>query len=174
MVALPKDKVLNIGVSNFSPHQLREIISETGVKPFAHQMELHPYLQQTAWVTTHQALGIAVTAYSPLGNSNPTYGDGGKDGPPPLLKNDLFVRIAERRNCTSAQVALAWGVGRGSSVIPKSSHEEYIVQNFEALECGLKAEDLAEIKLMEKDYVKRFSNPSESWGVKLFEGLEDA
>ena len=71
-------------------------------------------------------------------------------------------------------MSLAWGINRGSSVIPKSSHEEYIVQNLGALECKLKAEDLAEIKLMEKDYVKRFNNPSESWGVKLFEGLEDA
>ena len=172
MIALPKTKVLNIGVSNFSPHQLRKIIEETEVKPFAHQMELHPYLQQTGWISTHQALGITVTAYSPLGNSNPIYG--GKEGPPPLLKNDLFVRIAERRNCTAAQVSLAWGIRRGTSVIPKSSHKEYIVENIGALECKLHAVDLAEVKLMEKDYVKRFNNPSGSWRVNLFEGLEDA
>ena len=172
MIALPRSKVLNIGISNFSPHQLKKIISKTGVKPFAHQMELHPYLQQTGWITAHKALGIAVTAYSPLGNSNPTYKD--KSTPPPLLKNDLMVRIAERRNCTPAQVSLAWGMGRGTSVIPKSSHVEYIEQNFGAVDCELRADDLAEIKLMEKDYVKRFSNPSKYWGIKLFEGLEDA
>ncbi|KAG0649097.1 putative oxidoreductase [Hyphodiscus hymeniophilus] len=77
MIALPQEKVLHVGISNFSPHQLRKIIGATGVKPFAHQMEVHPYLQQTAWLATHQALGIAVTAYSPLGNANPIYGDKG-------------------------------------------------------------------------------------------------
>ena len=59
-------------------------------------------------------------------------------------------------------------------MIPKSSHVEYIEQNFGAVDCELRADDLAEIKLMEKDYVKRFSNPSKYWGIKLFEGLEDA
>jgi diketogulonate reductase-like aldo/keto reductase len=174
MIALPKTKVRNKGISNFSPHQLRKLISSTGVTPFAHQMELHPYLQQSAWLTAHQALGISVTAYSPLANSNPIYDSSPRATPPPLLQNDLVGRIAEKRNCTPAQVALSWGIGRGTSVIPKSSHVEHIRENFAASACELKAEDLAEIKLMERDYVKRFSNPSENWGVTLFEGLEDA
>lgn len=55
MIQLPKSKVLNIGVANFSPKQIRDLISETGVKPAAHQMELHPYLQQSPWIATHQA-----------------------------------------------------------------------------------------------------------------------
>jgi len=173
MVALPKTKVLNIGVSNFSPSQLRTLISQTGVKPFAHQMELHPYLQQTSWVTAHKALGISVTAYSPLGNSNPTYRGRGKDIPP-LLKNDVISSIAMEKNCTTAQIALSWGIGRGVSVIPKSSHPAYIIENFNSQACELGYEDLAKIKLIERTYMKRFNNPSKSYGVKLFDGLDDA
>ena len=178
MIALPKSKVLNIGISNFSPSQLRELISKTGVKPFAHQMELHPYLQQSARLTAHEALGIAVTAYSPLANSNPTYDpkDDPKDDknslPPPLLRNEVVRQIAEDRNCTTAQVALAWGIGRGTSVIPKSSHAQYIKEDFEALDCELEIADLAKLKLLGTEFLHRFSNPSKQWNVELFDGLE--
>ncbi|KAL3417764.1 aldo/keto reductase [Phlyctema vagabunda] len=173
MIALPKEKVLNIGISNFSPAQLTDIIAKTGVKPSVHQMEMHPYLPQSSWLATHEALGIAVTAYSPLGNSNPTYrpGDG---SPPPLLKNDLILEVASDANCTAAQVALAWGVGRGTSVIPKSAHEVHFSENFRALQCELSVENTAKLDLLSAKYLARFSNPSQKWGVRLFEGLEDA
>jgi diketogulonate reductase-like aldo/keto reductase len=194
MIDLPKSKVLNIGVSNFSPKQLRRLISKTGVKPAVHQMELHPYLQQSVWVASHEALGISVTAYSPLGNSNPTYHQSSalsscgssswfpwylfssktKKWPPPLLDNKTIKEIAERRNCTAAQVALSWGVGRGVSVIPKSKHEKWIKENYDSLNCELGVVDLVELKKVGAEYLTRFNNPSKGWGVKLFEGLDDA
>jgi len=170
MIALPKSKALNIGISNFSPEQLKNIIKETGVRPFAHQMELHPYLQQSAWVAEHQALGISITAYSPLGNSNPTYKD--SDNPPPLLKNDIVTEIAENRGCTPAQVALAWGMGRRTSVIPKSSHPERIIENLGAMECKLQYQDLVKLRFMGRKFLTRFNNPSDGWGIPLFEGLD--
>lgn len=198
MIDLPKNKVLNIGISNFSPSQLKDLISETGVKPAVHQMEMHPYLQQTSWLATHQALGISVTAYSPLANSNPIYdpsashhcsssssfvssmfssllsSDKKKTTPTPLLKNPILKEIAERRNCSTAQVALAWGMGRGTSVIPKSSHEQWIKEDYEAVDCELGIADEVQLKALGVETVKRFSNPSKNWGVKLFDGLDDA
>lgn len=191
MIDLPKNKVRKIGISNFSPEQLRHLISETGVKPAAHQMELHPYLQQSSWITTHEVLGISVTAYSPLGNSNPTYQPScshssprsfpwslfpskNKESPPPLLKNKALAEIAERRNCSVAQVALSWGMGRGVSVIPKSSHEKWIKENFESQKCELEVVDLVQLKAVGVEDLKRFNNPSKGWGVKLFDGLDDA
>jgi alcohol dehydrogenase (NADP+) len=170
MIALPKDKVLNIGISNFAPAQLEAIIGETGVKPFAHQMELHPYLQQSAWITAHETLGITVTAYSPLGGTNPIYK--GRRLPPALLKNDVVLEIAGEASCTPAQVVLAWGMSRGTSVIPKSAHESHIEENFAAEACELTVEDLAKLKVLGTKYLTRFGNPSEKWGVELFQGLE--
>lgn len=170
MIALPKEKVRNIGVCNFSPAQLNTLIAKTKVKPFAHQMELHPYLQQSAWITAHEALGISVTAYSPLGNQNPTYR--GKGSPPALLTNDVVLEIAGEKNCTPAQVVLAWGIARGTSVIPKSAHTSHIIENFGAQECELGPDDLAKLKLLGTKYLTRFNNPSKSWGVELFQGLE--
>jgi len=170
---LDTGKVRHIGVCNFSPEQLAHLIAQSSLKPFAHQMELHPYLQQNEWIQWHTAHGIHVTAYSPLGNSNPTYKPK-KDDPPLLLKSEGLISIAEKRGCTPAQVALAWGMSRGISVIPKSAHADRIAENFGTLECDLEYDDFVAIAELGKNNLKRFNNPSDGWGVKLFENLDDA
>jgi alcohol dehydrogenase (NADP+) len=58
----------------------------------------------------------------------------------------VLVKIAKKRNCPTAQVALAWGMSRGTSVIPKSKHEEYIEENFIAAEGTLKKADLKKLR----------------------------
>lgn len=173
---LDTGKVRHIGVSNFSPHQLHQLLSQTTIKPAVHQLELHPYLQQTEFIQWHKNNGIDVTAYSPLANLNPTYGSPGesKDAPPSLLMNKDITAIAKDRGCTNAQVALAWGMDRGTSVIPKSQHADRIKENFAAARCKLEEEDYTTIKKLGKKYLKRFNNPSDGWGVPLYEGLEDA
>ena len=169
---LQTGKVRHIGVSNFDPAQLSHLIETSTIKPFAHQMELHPYLPQSAWVQWHQSQGIHVTAYSPLANSNPIYGGPSKNTPPTLLKNSKIEEIAEKRGCTPATVALAWGISRGTSVIPKSSHTERISENFGALDCELAYEDFKAIEELGARNTMRFNNPSESWGVPLYKGLD--
>ncbi|THX37094.1 hypothetical protein D6D10_06140, partial [Aureobasidium pullulans] len=66
-------KTRRIGVSNFSPNQLDTLLNHTTHVPFAHQMELHPYLPQNDWIQYHKVRNIRVTAYSPLRRTNPTY-----------------------------------------------------------------------------------------------------
>lgn len=166
-------KLRHIGVSNFSPAQLKDLIRNSGAKPAVHQFEIHPYLPQADWIDFHNTHGIAVTAYSPFANTNPTY-NSGDDDPPLLLKNRDMLAIAAARGCTTAQVALVWGMSRGYSVIPKSSHVEYIRENFGAIGCELDGEDLERIDALSEKYLKRFNNPSRDYGVKLFEGLEDS
>jgi len=173
MERLPRSgMVRHIGVSNFSPHQMLHLISHSRIKPFAHQMELHPYLQQSAWVQWHHAHDIHVTAYSPLGNSNPTYGDPSKTDIPALLKNKVMKSISEERGCTPATVALAWGMSRGTSVIPKSQHADRIAENFGAKACDLEYKDFKVIEDLGRKHLHRFNNPSKSWGVDLYEGLD--
>ena len=141
-------------------------------------MELHPYLPQTAWLLYHAQQGIHVTAYSPLGNSNPTYKPSTEhkhkhEAVAPLLENDVVTAIAEKRECTPAQVVLAWGMSRGVSVIPKSQHVERIEENFGAKGCGLEFGDFVGLEGV-GDSPVRFSNPSGKWGVGLYEGLQDS
>lgn len=171
---LAKTKVRHIGVSNFSPHQMKHLIEHSSTKPAFHQFELHPYLQQREWVKWHKHNGINVTAYSPLANMNPIYGAPGDkhDEPPRLLDNPTVTNIALVRGCTPAQVVLAWGMHRGTSVIPKSSHAERIKENLRTLECVLQKGDFEEITALGGKFTKRFNNPSKGWGVDLYEGLE--
>ena len=173
---LATGKVRYIGVSNFSPHQLHQLLDQTTIKPAVHQFELHPYLQQIDFVQWHKNNGISVTAYSPLANLNPIYDSPGKskDTPPSLLVSEDMTKIAKERGCTNAQVALAWGMGRGYSVIPKSQHADRIKENFRSGKCKLEEEDYTAIEELGEKYLKRFNNPSESWGVPLYQGLEDA
>ena len=173
---LETNKVRNIGVSNFSPAQMKDLIRHSTIKPAVHQFELHPYLHQVDWVEWHSDNGISVTAYSPLGNLNPIYESPGnsKSKPPSLLQNEDITDIAQRRGCTNAQVALAWGMTRGYSVIPKSQHADRIRENWGSTKCSLDASDNDIIERVGKQYLKRFNDPSKGWSVSLFEGLDDS
>lgn len=169
---LQSGKTRHIGVSNFAPAQLETLLNSTTHKPSVHQMEMHPYLQQNDWLAFHKLNGIHVTAYSPLAGTNPTYNGKPVDGPPQLLENKAMAKIAHSRNCTVAQAALAWGMSRGVSVIPKSSHATYIEENYGSKECELKDEDYEIIAKLGKKDTFRYNNPSKGWGVSLYEGLE--
>jgi diketogulonate reductase-like aldo/keto reductase len=127
-----------IGVSNFPPRLLREIIDATGVTPALNQIELHPYLQQREARAAHSELGIATEAWSPLGA-----GRG-------LLDDPVLGEIAARRGHTSAQVALAWSLARGNIVIPKSATPARIGENFAARSVRLAEEDLARIDRLDR------------------------
>ena len=64
-------------------------------------------------------------------------------------------------------------MGRGTSVIPKASSPEHIVENVDAVKCYLHEEDYDAIEAIEGRYVKRFNKPGKNWGLQLFQGLDD-
>lgn len=160
----------HIGVSNFDPEQLKDLLSHTSHPPSVHQMEMHAYLQQNDWLEFHKKHGIHVTAYSPLAGTNPTYDPG---EPVQLLNNSVVQKIADKRGCTPAQVALQWGMSRGTSVIPKSQHKQYITENFHSLECTLHAKDIKKLNKLGGEH-HRYNNPAKGWKVDLYKGLEDS
>ncbi|KAA6415156.1 MAG: hypothetical protein FRX48_01909 [Lasallia pustulata] len=170
-------KTLHLGICNFSPPQLTRLLLSTESPPAVHQMELHPYLPQPAWLHYHAAHHIHVTAYSPLANTNPTYHSSSSSPnpdahpPPLLLANPTVNSIARRRTCTPAQVCLQWGLSRGTSVVPKSAHAARIRENFAAPGCALEYEDFRALAGLGA-WETRFNNPSEGWGVGLYEGLD--
>ena len=75
---LTTGKTKAIGISNFSRAELENLLKETTVVPAAHQIELHPWLQQTEFCDFHKSKGILITQYSPFGNQNEIY-DSGKN-----------------------------------------------------------------------------------------------
>ncbi|KAI5246569.1 aldehyde reductase [Aureobasidium subglaciale] len=165
-------KARRIGISNFSPDQLDTLLNHTTHLPYAHQMELHPYLPQDDWIQYHTMRGIQVTAYSPLGGTNPTYHRKSKNMPPLLLENKAMAKIAEKHNSTLAAVALAWGMSRGTSVIPKSAHAERIDENLASRHIELDSDDQIAIAKLGRKFTFRYNNPSKSWKLKLYDGLQ--
>lgn len=130
-----------IGVCNFHIHHLQDIIRETGVVPAVNQVELHPWLNQQPLVDFCVSQGIQVQAYSPLMN--------GHLGEVPEL-----VPIAKKYGRTPAQIVLRWNLQRKIAVIPKSVHEDRILENSKIFDFSLSEEDMAAILVMNRN--KRF------------------
>lgn len=131
----------HIGVSNFSAKKLRELCSAAQVKPAMNQVELHPYLAQVDLLGTCRELGVAVTAYSPLGSQDRPEVLRAK-GERNLLQDPLVVEIAQGLNATPAQVLIAWALQRGTAVIPKSVNPARLAENFAAAELKLSPVDM--------------------------------
>jgi alcohol dehydrogenase (NADP+) len=139
-----------IGISNFNPVQLEDLLKIATIKPTVHQFELHPYLQQADYLRTNFDHNITVVAYAPLGNTNPNYSQGyyGRSGnmAPKLFTHPTIVDIAKARRCSPAQVVLAWNMARKVVVIPKAAQIAHQKENIVTLEkCKLIEADLSKI-----------------------------
>ena len=161
--------VKGIGISNFAKWQVEQILDGGRIRPTAHEFETHPYLQQQSFVDWNRKQDIQVIAYSPFGNINPIY-KGKHPNLPRSLEHPLFVDLAKSYNTTPAQIILAWGMQRGTIVIPKSIHEDRILENLGALDIRLSEDDVKSITEMDKK--ARFNDPGKSWGVHLFSDLD--
>ncbi|KAJ6004974.1 hypothetical protein N7540_012773 [Penicillium herquei] len=159
-------KAKAIGISNFSKEEVERILKFAEIPPAVHQMEVHPWLQQTEFIKFHQDRNIHVTQYSPFGNQNEIYG-GRENGQ--LVNDETLVEIGKKHGKTSNQVALAWGIQYGRSVIPKSKSSERITQNFD-IDFELTDEDLRRIDGL--DAKLRFNDPSKDFGYELYTDLD--
>ena len=138
-----------VGVSNFSKGQMVRIRDATGRAPAVNQIELHPYLQQNALLRACEELGVAVTAYSPLGSPDSAAFLGRKDDER-LTEDPAIVAIAEAHEATPGQVLIAWGLARGTSVIPKSVNPGRIAENWAAQDFKLSLADMTAIAALDR------------------------
>ena len=140
--ALYKEGVVRaIGVSNFSPDRLVDLINYNEVTPAVDQVETHLYCQQKAAHRWMEKYGVVHEAYAPLGQSR---------------INDMFalpaVQAAARAHGkTPAQVALRFLIQQGIAVIPKSVHPERIRENFDVFDFSLTGEEMAALALVDND-----------------------
>ncbi|KAF2396923.1 Aldo/keto reductase [Trichodelitschia bisporula] len=164
-----------IGISNFSPKQLKETMTAASVTPYMHQFEMHPYLQQTDFIAANKAYNISLTGYAPLGNTNAPYRASSlysPSEPPPLLQNSVITEIATARNCTPAQVVLAWNLARGVTVIPKAAQPGHQAENLATwTRCTLGEGDAEKVAKMQDRWVRRVNNPCLQMRMPCFEGL---
>lgn len=142
-----------IGVSNHGPKRLAALSAEARIQPEVDQVELHPYLQQPTLVAYCAAHGVALTGYSPLGSGDrPARMKSANE--PVLLDDPVVAEIAAHHGAGPAQVLIAWQLHRGHSVIPKSTNPARMLENLEAANLELDADDLA--ALAELDLGRRY------------------
>jgi 2,5-diketo-D-gluconate reductase A len=125
-----------IGVSNFLQDHLDTLLAQTTVVPAVNQVELHPTFQQAVLCARSRAHGIAVEAYSPLGQ--------GAD-----LNASAVTALAHKRGATPAQVVLGWHLGVGNIVIPKTTHPDRMQENLAAAQITLTQDELGAITALD-------------------------
>jgi 2,5-diketo-D-gluconate reductase A len=126
-----EDKIRAIGVSNFHPDRLIDLIVQNEVVPAVNQIETHPFYQRTGDAEFLSEYEIQHESWGPFA-----------EGRNNLFEHDVLVSIGEQYDKSAAQVVLRWLIQRGIVAIPKSVHEERIVENFEVFDFELSVEDM--------------------------------
>ncbi|KAK1416346.1 hypothetical protein QVD17_32136 [Tagetes erecta] len=129
----------SIGVSNFSPRLIEQILSFAKIPPAVNQVEMNPFWQQKKLNEYCKKNDILLTAYSPLGSF------GAKWGHNRVMECDVLQDIAKSRGKTVAQVALRWIYEQGVSFVVKSFNAERMKQNLEIFDWSLSEEELIKI-----------------------------
>jgi diketogulonate reductase-like aldo/keto reductase len=129
-------QVRAIGVSNFLAGHLDTLLPAADVVPAVNQFEIHPTFQQQELAAKCRDLGIAIEAYSPLGQ--------GAD-----LNATAVKDLAGKYGASPAQIVLAWHLAQGTIVIPKSADSARMRENLAAVGVELSPAELSEITALE-------------------------
>ncbi len=127
-------KIRAIGVSNFHPDRVMDLIVCNNIVPAINQIETHPFCQQTE---NQQFLGenkVQIESWGPFA-----------EGRNNLFSNELLATIGQKYNKTVAQVVLRWLIQRGVVAIPKSVKRERIAENFNIFDFELSVADMEAI-----------------------------
>lgn len=128
-------KVKAIGLSNFLPHHIENILEVCEIKPMADQLEFHPGYTQEAAVRYCQEQGILVQAWSPIGRGR-------------VLEDAMLTEIAAKYHISTAQLCLRYAVERGVVPLVKSSSAERMKQNQDIFSFEITKEDRYRIDTM--------------------------
>ena len=133
-------KVRSIGVSNFEPDQLIDLIAYNKVVPAVNQIETNLYCQRSIeriWMDRKQ---VAHMAYAPLGQGSRNE----------MFSEPVVLAIAEKYGKTPAQVMLRFLTQKGIAVIPRSTKPEHIKENFELFDFTLTDNEMAQLATLDK------------------------
>ncbi len=147
-------KLRAIGVSNFSPDQVTNLMLFNSVKPAINQLETNPWNQQKANLRFNQSQGIQVEAWAPFAE--------GKDQ---IFTNTVLKKIAQEHRKTTGQVILRWLMQRGIIVIPKSVHQDRIQENIDAFDFSLSENEMQLIGELDRK-ASQFFNPHDPKAIE--------
>ena len=120
-----------IGVSNFQPDRLVDLILHNEVVPADNQVETHPFCQQTEAAAVMASEGVQIESWAPFA-----------EGRNNLFGNGTLVSLAAKYRKSVAQVVLRWLIQRGVVVIPKSVRPERMAENIDVFDFHLAPEDM--------------------------------
>lgn len=137
--AYKEGKVKAIGLSNFTPDQIQEILDVCEVKPSVLQTEVHPYSQEKELKKFLAGEGMIIQAWYPLGH-----------GDKALIQEPLFTELGKKYGKSNAQIILRWHIQAGNIVIPGSKNPAHIRDNFDLFDFTLTTEEMDKITDMDK------------------------
>lgn len=132
-------KVRAIGVSNFHPDRVMDLIIHSEVAPAVNQIETHPFCQQIETQRFLQENNVQIESWGP-------FAEGKND----LFSNELLTTIGSKYGKSVAQVVLRWLTQRGVVVIPKTVNKERMAQNFNIFDFKLSSEDMRVITTLDR------------------------
>jgi len=124
-------RIRAIGVSNFPPDRIMDLILHNEVAPAVNQIEIHPFNQQIETVRFLRENNVQPESWGPFAE--------GKNN---IFQNELVLSIARKYEKSVAQVILRWLTQREIAAIPKSVRKERIVENFDIFDFELSSEDI--------------------------------
>ena len=127
-------KIRAIGLSNFMPHHVAELLKTAKIKPMVDQIEVHPGWTHAEEIKKLQAMDIVVAAWGPLGGQGAT-----------VLVDPTMQKIAATHGKSTAQVSLRWILQQGVVPLPKSVHFDRLKQNMELFDFELSNEEMQTI-----------------------------
>lgn len=127
-----------IGVSNFHPDRVMDLILHNEVPPAVNQVETHPFHQQVETQAFLRENNVQIESWGPFAE--------GRNG---IFENEVLKSIGGKHGKTVAQVVLRWLTQRGVVAIPKSARKERMAENFNVFDFELSADDLAAIATLD-------------------------
>lgn len=158
--AYKEGKVRAIGLSNFTPGQIQEILDLCEVKPAVLQTEVHPYSQEKELKKFLSKEGMVIQAWYPLGH-----------GDKALIQEPLFTELAKKYGKSNVQIILRWHIQDGNIVIPGSKNPDHIKDNFDLFDFSLTEDEMAKIAAM--DQQKRYYHSTPEMLKKYAEMVPD-
>lgn len=131
-------KIKAIGVSNFQPDRLIDLMIHNEIAPAVNQIEAHPFYQQKESIVFMKENNVQAEGWAPFAE--------GKNG---LFQNEKLLSITDKYKKSVAQVALRWLIQRGVVVIPKSVRKARMIENFAVFDFELDDKDMTKIAALD-------------------------
>jgi diketogulonate reductase-like aldo/keto reductase len=131
-------KIRAIGVSNFPPDRIMDLMVHNKITPAVNQIEVNPFYQRMDTQKFLQDNSVQVQAWAP-------FAEGKND----IFQNELLQSIGAKHNKSAAQVILRWVTQRGIIALAKSSRKERMAENINVLDFELSAEDMVAITTLD-------------------------